>query len=180
MKKFLVVALILVVSGISGVRAAGEKNALYVNVLPMLLSHLNIHYEGVIGQKTSLLVGLGYIPGVYGFSNDDWDVFTTIYKAGVGIYPNGQPLRGFYILPNIVYYSMNAKYKPTGMTGSVNFSSINVEFGHRWIWSGGVLFDLSIGAGIIPGGEIDAAGQKTSISSRAGLTHLGVEFGYVW
>jgi len=157
-----------------------EKNVVYINVIPILVSNLNLHYEFALSNKITLLAGVGYMSGLFGQTIEDFEITTTALKIGFGFYPAGQPLRGFYILPNFIQNNMSVKYKPTSATGSVSWQIISVEFGHRWIWKGGVMFDLSIGMGSIPEVEAKAGDHTEKIAGRTGLTHLGVQFGYAW
>ncbi|MDI6641451.1 MAG: DUF3575 domain-containing protein [Elusimicrobiota bacterium] len=157
-----------------------ERNVIYVNIIPILVSHLNVHYEVAVSNKVSLLAGVGYMSGLYGITLKDYEITTTFIKVGLGFYPAGNPLRGFYLLPNIIPSDLNLKYKPTSETGSATWTTISVELGHRWIWKGGIMFDLSVGAGTIPEVEVTTGNRTETLSGRTGLTHIGVQFGYAW
>ncbi len=160
--------------------AQQEKNVIYVNILPVLLNNLNVHYERVVSDKMSLLVGLGYASGIFGITIEDFDIYTTALKLGIGFYPAGKTLRGFYLLPNIIMVTTNVKYKPTSETATARQTTMSVELGHRWIWSGGVFFDLSIGMGMSSEGVVETKDKKETIPGRVGLTHVGVQIGYAW
>ena len=156
-----------------------EKNVVYTNVIPIIfLRYLNFHYERVLSNKITLLVGAGFWAGKVGLSlfgyTAEAEILITPLKFGFGFYPAGRPLRGFYFLPNVVLYYISAKNTEGWQTAS--FHTINVEFGHRWIWKDGYMFDLSIGIGIVSSPE----GETESYYSGILPTHVGVQVGYAW
>lgn len=154
--------------------ALGIKNTIYVNILPLLLGNVNVNYERALTPKISAMIG-GYY---WSFTLREFDFTSTAIKAGIGFYPAGNALRGFYFLPNYVHSIFGITHKPSGEKGVTTGSTISFEVGHRWIWKGGVTFDLSIGGGIRKA-ETMVGDAKFSMSVT-GLTHVGIQFGYSW
>lgn len=178
-----ILTVVILCCGISAYsEEAKEKYAVYINVLPMLIGQLNIHGELAVSERISLFAGGGYRKGdFFGFEIDNTEIITTFYKAGLGFYPAGQQLRGIYALPTIVLNRITVRDKLTDESGSVTLNTIGVEFGHKWLWKGGVIFDLSIGVGVISEAEVTYGKQKKRIEvERTGLTHVGIQFGYAW
>ncbi|MEM4368103.1 MAG: DUF3575 domain-containing protein [Candidatus Anstonellales archaeon] len=162
-----------------------EQNTIYVNLIPVFWGQINANYERLLSNKVSLMGGLGAVNGFFYVSTgDNWSILTTLYKVGVGIYPAGRygkTLRGIYFMPSYTGIIMNFKYNPENKTGSAYGSLIGLDIGHKWIWSGGVMLDLSIGMGY--GSEIVAQIEDKKagkINTRVGITHIGIQFGYAW
>lgn len=159
---------------------AEERHVVYVNILPKFVGHLNVHGELAVSNKVSLLAGLGYMSGFFGYAPQDAEIRTTHYKVGLGFYPGGRPLRGFYVLPNFILGQITLTHTPTRESGSVTWNTISAELGHRWIWKGGVFFDLSIGVGVVSESVVRYGKREERFPGRTGLTHVGIQFGYAW
>ncbi|MCX7910843.1 MAG: DUF3575 domain-containing protein [Endomicrobia bacterium] len=162
-----------------------EENAIYVNIVPFIVSHINVNYERVISNKISLMFGLGAMNGFYEMSfSDEWSVITVLYKIGVGIYPAGRfgnTLRGVYFMPSYTGAIINLRYKPEDLSGSVFAALIGVDIGHKWIWQNGLMIDLSVGMGFATDVVAKVGDKKAAEKEmKIGPTHIGVQFGYAW
>lgn len=163
-----------------------EENAIYINILPFLISQINLNYERLISSKYSLAVGVGVTDkNIYDIANaSNWSFLTTVITLGMGVYPSGRygyTLRGFYFMPVYSIISIDAKYKPTNESGGNLAHRVAVNFGYRWVLPNKITFDVSAGMGYRSAVTITAGSQQAgSIDYKVGLTHLGLQFGYSW
>jgi hypothetical protein len=161
------------------------KNVIYVNVLPLFLGNLNVNYERAVSNNFSLMIGGSYASGLFGIQIPNWDIVSLTGKIGIGFYPAGDGLKGFYFLPNVRLGNFTVTYKPENISASITTTTLSLEIGYRWIWKGGVMFDLSIGGGYVGGGKVTVKTktgeeQSTDFPSYIGLTHAGLQLGYAW
>ncbi|MEN3013539.1 MAG: DUF3575 domain-containing protein [Endomicrobiia bacterium] len=162
-----------------------QENAIYINVVPFAIGHINVNYERLISNKVSLMFGLGALNGFYDISfSDEWSVLTFMYKIGVGIYPAGRygnTLRGVYFMPSYTGALIKLRYKPEDISDTVSAALIGVDVGYKIIWQNGLVVDLSIGMGFTT--DVVAKVQDKKAAEREakiGPTHVGIQFGYAW
>ncbi len=162
-----------------------ERNTIYVNIFPLAIGQINAHYERLLDDKISVMLGLAAANRFLDISpNENWSIFTTFYKIGVGIYPSGrygETLRGVYLMPSYTLIKINAKYKPESKSTSEDSYFIGLDIGYKRILKKGFLVDLSVGMGYKSEVVIKVEDKKLDeLDKRVGITHIGLQIGYAW
>ena len=162
-----------------------EQNAIYINIAPLLISQINVNYERLFDDKISVMLGLGAGNKLYEVSSSGgWSIFNIFYKIGIGIYPSGrygETLRGVYFMPSYTLIKTNAKYKPENKSTSVDSYFVEIDIGYKKVFQKGFLVDLSMGMGYKSELIIKIEDKKAAeLDNRVGITHFGIQLGYVW
>lgn len=193
MKKVVSVILTIIIFCCSiSVYCEGAKKrpaiAIYTDLLPLILGYLNLHGEVAIGNKVSLVGGLGYmsfrvLPESYriilsallGTTLPNRRITIVSYKIGLSFYFLGQSLKGLYISPTLIQTRITATNEPPGPDDPTlsDWSTIGMELGLRGVLLKHVLFGSNIGLGI-------AREIKPKDGAVLAMPYVGIQFGFAW
>lgn len=129
----------------------GFDQAIKIGPFGFLFGSYNATYEHQLKDKSSFVVGARYSGGVPGL--DDFTAFGL--NAQYRIYFK-QAIESVYLAPNLSFAS-----NISSIIDDSSFSNISpgVNLGWQWIWDGGFVLDLGIGARYRLGlGESDPTG----------------------
>lgn len=173
MKKALLIA-VLAIAGLCNVNA--QENVIKMNPLGLAFGAIDLSYERVLNEKSSIEIGIAYSS-------------LNVTTSGSSSKANGFGLEGKYKMyfsnsgsaPRGWYGAPFASYSKTTVTGGgVSAFSGGALAGYQWVFGGaatGFALDLNFGAQYV---SASTTGSVLSTTFDGVLPRLGLSLGYAW
>lgn len=150
----------------------GQTDIVKINPFGLLFGNINAGWEHVIGESSSVEVGLGYRrrEGTVGSESDVKFTGFSVYGQyrkyfGKKVIPNG-----FYVAPGISYSKTSADVD--GDDAGFSALAFGAIVGHQWAWNSGFVLDLGLGinyynlstTGDVSGIDLDGIGPAARVA----------------
>ena len=189
MTRFRTMALALAVAVVASTSARADdkpvtnkNDAVSVNPLSLIFGLISGNYEHKLKPDASITGAVNY----WSLSFADYSWTAIGVGAGYRMYFKPVAPDGWYWEPRVDLESVSEKVDYTALgygsaTGSAFFFGPGVMIGRQWVWEGGFLIDLAIGASYTIGSLDVSVGPYTQSVSLSGFGPSGkFSLGYAW